>query len=311
MRHFSLKTHYKCIQTPIWALGSKWPHFEGYTPRFGGRTPSERGFPGKPYYFWKRPPRRGGSHDPILGGLPWISLLLLKKYLPEPIFGGYPHFWVKMTHFFGVLLKIMINFGKNPPKTVKKRFFHCKHTHFWKNWPILGGTPHLGGIYPPKKRQKRTLFNSSQSSYRAKSNQSSSNFMKPQSRALLTRILKEKMPFFPRVSLGKVVHRVFWRKHWNSLRSITIALRFLGTIEFDNLLLPLIIKFWPFFGSFFKKIPWISVLLFFLKKTLGFPYYFFSKNDPPEPDFGVHDTLVQFSLWTHTKKRVFYVNTEL
>lgn len=38
------------------------------------------------------------------------------------------------------------------------------------------------------------------------------------------------------------------------------------------------------FGSFFtifsKKNPWISLLLFFKKKTLGFPYYFFSKKWP-------------------------------
>ena len=263
MRHFSLKTHCKCIQTPIWASGSKWPHFEGYTPRFGGRTPSERGFPGKPYYFWKRPPGGGGPMTPFGGVFLGFPYYFWKSTSPNPIFGGYPHFWVKMTHFFGVLLKTMINFEKNPPKTVQKRFFHCKHTHFWKNWPIFGGTPHLEGIYPQKNRQKRTLFNSSQSSYRAKSNQSSSNFMKPQSRALLTRILKEKMPFFPRLSLGKVAHRDFWRRPEFSLKSIDFTAHFLGTIEFDNHLLKSIIKFWPIFGSFFKKIPWISVLLFF------------------------------------------------
>ena len=203
-------------------------HFEGYTPRFGGRTPSERGFLGKPYYFWKRPPPGGGVPWPLLEGSSLDFPITFEKVPPRtPFLGGTPHFWVKMTHFFGVLLKIMINFGKNPPKTVQKRFFHCKHTHFWKNWPILGGTP-LGGVYtPPKNRQKRTLFKSSQSSYRAKSNQSSSNFMKPQSRALLSRILKEKMPFFPRLSLGKVFHT-----------------NFKGTPNFPLVVLNLTFEFW-------------------------------------------------------------------
>ncbi len=248
---------------PHLGIGVKMTPFWGVYPSFWGSNPLGEGVPWKTLLLLKKTPPEGGSHDPFWRGLPWISLLLLKKYLPEPHFGGYPHFWVKMTHFFGVLLKTMINFGKNPPKTVQKRFFHCKHTHFWVFWPIFGGTPHLEGIYPQKNRQKRTLFNSSQSSYRAKSNQSSSNFMKPQSRALLTRILKEKMPFFPRLSLGKVAHRDFWRRPEFSLRSIDFTAHFLGTIEFDNHLLKSIIKFWPIFGSFFKKIPWISVLLFF------------------------------------------------
>ena len=43
------------------------------------------------------------------------------------------------------------------------------------------------------------------------------------------------------------------------------------------------------FGSFFtifsKKNPWISLLLFFKKKTLGFPYYFFSKKWPKMTHF--------------------------
>ena len=181
---------------------------------------------GIPLILGVEPPRRGGSldfpitfeKDPPGGGVPWplfggsflgFPYYFWKSTSPNPIFWKKP----SKNRFFTVntlknwFLSVISHYFHY--KHTQKRFFHCKHTHFWVFWPILGGTP-LRGVYTPQKnRQKRTLFKSSQSSYRAKSNQSSSNFMKPQSRALLTRILKEKMPFFPRVSLGKVVHANF------------------------------------------------------------------------------------------------------
>ena len=221
---FSLKTHYKCIQTPIWASGSKMTPFWGVYPSFWGSNPlGGGGFLGKPYYFWKRPPRRGGVPWPFFGVISLDFPITFEKVPPRtPFLGGTPIFGSKWPIFSGFYWKswsILKKPSKNRPKTVFhckytqkpvfERHFHCKHTHFWKNWPILGGYP-LWGVYTPQKnRQKRTLFKSSQSSYRAKSNQSSSNFMKPQSRALLTRILKEKIQFFRRLSLGKVAHTNF------------------------------------------------------------------------------------------------------
>ena len=218
---------------PHLGIEVKMTSFWGVYPSFWGSNPLGEGVPWKTLLLLKKTPPEGGPVTPFWGVIPWISLLLLKKYLPEPHFWGVPPFLGQNDPFFRGFIENHDQFWKKPSKNrfftvntlknrflsvishyfhykhTQKRFFHCKHTHFWVFWPILGGTP-LWGVYTPQKnRQKRTLFNSSQSSYRAKSNQSSSNFMKPQSRALLTRILKEKMPFFPRVSLGKVAHTNF------------------------------------------------------------------------------------------------------
>ena len=204
MRHFSLKTHYKCIQTPIQASGSKWPIFEGYTPHFGGRTPPEGGSLENPITFEKDPPGGGGPVTPFWGSFLGFPYYFWKSTSPNPIFWKKP----SKNRFFTVntlknwFLSVISHYFHY--KHTQKRFFHCKHTHFWVFWPILGGTP-LWGVYTPQKnRQKRTLFKSSQSSYRAKSNQSSSNFMKPQSRALLTRILKGKSAIFPQTFPRKI-----------------------------------------------------------------------------------------------------------
>ena len=74
--------------------------------------------------------------------------------------------------------------------------------------PFLGGKTPLGGV-PPKKRQKRTDFEWSQSSYRAKSQRSSPTKPKSSKCNFSSRILKEKMQFFRRLSLGKVAHGNF------------------------------------------------------------------------------------------------------
>ena len=74
--------------------------------------------------------------------------------------------------------------------------------------PILGGKTPWGGV-PPQKRQKRTDFEWSQSSYRAKSQRSSPTKPKSSKCNFSSRILKEKMRFFRRLSLGKVAHGNF------------------------------------------------------------------------------------------------------
>ena len=60
------------------------------------------------------------------------------------------------------------------------------------------------------------------------------------------------------------------------------------------------------FGSFFtifsKKNPWISLLLFFQKKTPGFPYYFFSKKWPFLAIFGHFVTGKPTIFWFFEKK---------
>ena len=99
-------------------------------------------------------------------------------------------------------------------KMTPKRRFGVKMTPkppFWgqndPQTPILGGKPPWG--VPPKKRQKRTVFNRSQSSYRAKSQRSSPTKLKSSKCNFSSRILKEKMRFFRRLSLGKVAHGNF------------------------------------------------------------------------------------------------------
>ncbi len=156
---------------PHSGIGVKNDPFWGVYPSFWGSNPLGEGVPWKTLLLLKKTPPEGGSHDPFLRGLPWISLLLLKKYLPEPHFWGVPPFLGQNDPFFRGFIENHDQFWKKPsknrPKTVfhckytqKPVFechFHCKHTQNWKNWSILGGTP-SGGYIPPQKTVKNERF---------------------------------------------------------------------------------------------------------------------------------------------------------
>ena len=157
---------------PHSGIGVKNDPFWGVYPSFWGSNPLGEGVPWKTLLLLKKTPPEGGVPWPLLEGSSLDFPITFEKVPPRtPFLGGTPHFWVKMTHFFGVLLKIMINFGKNPPKTVQKRFFTVNTLKnrflsviFTVNTLIFGkidpfwGVPPLGGYIPPQKTVKNERF---------------------------------------------------------------------------------------------------------------------------------------------------------
>ena len=142
-----------------------------------------------------------------------FSVFLFKKHT-KSIFVC--HFWTKSfenTHFhskYTIKRSFMCHWSEN--ECLSTDF--DPHSRFGGQMtpkpPFGGGIP-IRDYTPPKKCQKRTDFRTSQSSYRAKSQRSSPILMKMQNRLFSLRILKEKIAFFPKDSLGKVGVRKFWR----------------------------------------------------------------------------------------------------